>query len=451
MSLRRVVCAALTLLPLLGACTPFDGDVLLSSDAAPDAAPDSSLASSPGDATGSPADATVAPADATLDGSQDGVGDSLVTADVETDAGVLDSPQDVLDSQSSDIVDASPDAGQLVWVGASVADPASGITPAVALGSVDGPWVIQAQGQYPSTPGDEQAPRIDYQSGSDAGALGPSYELTHGASQPGMTALTSTGGVLVVYTCAAPVGQLCWFSGQYQFNNPAQRVGWPYALQYDNRGYRPRVAAVVLPQQPLYQEALVVEVHMLAATAGELGYRTAVETGNGGDAAAVGGPNWNAASTVYDNGPSQNPAVAVSQTISAAGAALVLEVHQDSGNGLWYRQGILLLDQDAALTAPLVLWETPTPYPDQEEGANPAVAIYGQTIVEVHESLAGALLYKVGRFVTGGVLWGASQQYETQGMNPAIAIDPQTGSGVEVHESRTTRGQLFDRTFTVLP
>jgi hypothetical protein len=44
---------------------------------------------------------------------------------------------------------------------------------------------------------------------------------------------------------------------------------------------------------------------------------------------------------------------------------------------------------------------------------------------------------------------GASQPYEAAGGAPAIAVDPTTGNGVEVHEAPSHDGTLVRRAFRV--
>jgi hypothetical protein len=225
---------------------------------------------------------------------------------------------------------------------------------------------------------------------------------------------------------------------------------WPFEYFYGD-GFRPRVASVVFPtsQGP---EALIVEVHMVASGLGPLGYFPAFAIADyGGTRGAIGGVGWSLDSGVYEVGSCKNPAVAVSSDVSNL-TARILEVHENAADVLFYREGTLIGDPTAS-NAPTVNWEgVSLAYPGQEQGENPAIAIYGQTIIEFHESVTGAILSKVGQLLPEvGVDWGPSQPYADEGANPAVAIDPATGNGIEVHESRTNKAQLFERAFVVRP
>ena len=69
-------------------------------------------------------------------------------------------------------------------------------------------------------------------------------------------------------------------------------------------------------------------------------------------------------------------------------------------------------------------------FPKDEQGRHAAVAVYRSAILEVHESLQGGLLYMTGRITPKGIKWSHSTQYASMGISPAIAIDPESGTGV---------------------
>jgi hypothetical protein len=462
--LHRIFYVALLLPAALAmTCAPFkddplpdirlgpDSSTMSRSDAAPlEAGGDVETTTPPDDSAADSADATVDAAEAATEAAGEAEG-APVQPPGDDGQGATDAPGDVpgdtaADSPGDAPLDAGfeeeggpvvvwPDGGPVVvWLDASIAQPSSGLVPAVAVGSSDsGSWVIQVDEALP-TSADANANVLQYQAGPTIGSLGPSYELTPAFSQAGAAALTATGAVLTVYNCGVDV-TVCWFAGQLSTTVPTT-VSWPEELSYDP-GYRPRVAALLRDGGG----QVVVAVHMAGASAGELFFRVGIALSN---ATGVSGPNWTGEQTAYDYGPSQNPAVAISP-VGSLGTATVLEVHQDAAHGLLYREGTLVPG------GPTLAWQSAVPYPGSEQGANPAVAIYGQDVLEVHESVAGALLYKVGVLQSTGVLWGPSQQYEAQGANPAIAIDPATGNGVEVHASRTSYGQLFGRAFSLRP
>jgi hypothetical protein len=74
---------------------------------------------------------------------------------------------------------------------------------------------------------------------------------------------------------------------------------------------------------------------------------------------------------------------------------------------------------------------------DFDNGLNPRVALAGKNVVEVHNAGLGVgpLWYHVGQLRTpfSSIQWGGSHQYESAGENPAVAVSGKTV--VEVHNS----------------
>jgi hypothetical protein len=418
---------AATMCASLEADRPVEGGP--ESSSAGDAAPDVSAGQ----------DATLEGAsfeDASLEGaSHDGgspMHDSgaLANPDAAADSTDADAVADAPSPTEGDAPDADGEAGAvgptILWIGQSTTEAGAGLYPTVAVGTADaGSWVIQVEQTAAHPSASWPAPQLQSRTGPDIERFGPVLPFTGPSALPSAATLLPSGYVLVVY--ASGVGnEIDWFTGQWQGGD---MTSWPYSLAYD-QAYRPRVASF-FPGSGL--PPVVVEVHMATAGPGSLVCRT-----------ASGGPPFNAAA-VYDQGPSANPSVTIA-AIPGSQSAAVIEVHQDPTNGLWYREGTV--PNDALV--PVVAWGTSLAYPNGEHGVHPAVASYDHTLVEIHESLSGALLYKLGTIdADAGVTWGASQPYAPSGANPALAIDPANGKGVAVHSSANGDGTIFDRAFTI--
>jgi hypothetical protein len=90
---------------------------------------------------------------------------------------------------------------------------------------------------------------------------------------------------------------------------------------------------------------------------------------------------------------------------------------------------------------------------DYDNGFNPRVALAGKNVVEVHNAGVGVgpLWYHVGQLSKpfSGIKWGGSHQYESAGENPAVALAGKTV--VEVHNSVDGVGSLEYVVGTVNP
>lgn len=137
----------------------------------------------------------------------------------------------------------------------------------------------------------------------------------------------------------------------------------------------------------------------------------------------------------YDYDDGKQPSIAFT------GDSIIVEVHRSSSdNGLWYHVGKVQLTSDANVGevdwGPSVQFDNTTP-------DDPAVAIYGTTVVVVYSS-DGSLHYQIGALnvqdqnqgqnTNGTITWNSPKYYAT-GATPDVAINETTV--VEVHKGRT--------------
>ncbi|MGO9838215.1 MAG: hypothetical protein ACLP1X_28885 [Polyangiaceae bacterium] len=376
--------------------------------------------------------------------SNPGGGDSGASA---RDAGVSDTG--VADANQAGVSDASADAieaaGPSIMWGSDVQESATGTAPTVVAGpsSAGATWVCQIH-----APAAGQAVwQTELLQGLDSiQPQGNGPLSATGADLPTATALTTTGSIFEMHMQAPTAGTFWWWLGQLDATQT--HAVWPNGdtLAESVTGYRPRVASVgAAPGGGVY----VVFVYMNSAAAGPLSYYTMQWTGTGdpNDASTVGALAWMTGTPVaYDDGMDQNPAITIAASV--AGHAMVVEAHQDASTGLYFR----LADLPIGATNPTITWQTGTSQlPGQAQGAHPALAMYKSTILEVHEgTTAGTLMYTLGTVESGGIAWqGPTQMYATGGLAPAIAIDPTSGLGVEVHQSSAGGGVLIQKAFAV--
>jgi hypothetical protein len=373
----------------------------------------------------------------------DGAGAADAGARPDSSGDATDNRDTSPEGDTASLDSAATDDGPVSWSAAVAENAATGTGAAVTF---DGTSALLVYDQYPPMPLQVGAPELLYQAGTLSAGLGPPAEVTHPGAQPGLCSLASASTVLLVYNCTPTFDQLCWFLGGLA---APHLVSWAYSNGY-GVGFHPRLASIGLPAGPTTQITAVIEVHMEAAVAGPLDYVTTFMVDSLVDAGWPSGPSWSAPAT-YDSNPGRNPAVAIA-SMTPAGSAPVVEIHEDPGSGsLYYDMGVLTAGGDASAAAPDVAWNGGGILPDGEQGASPAIAAFGRTVVEVHQSLSGPLVYTVGTIGSSDVTWGATHSYDADGVNPAIAIDPSTGSGFEAHESRSNPGRLVVRSFVVHP
>jgi hypothetical protein len=242
------------------------------------------------------------------------------------------------------------------------------------------------------------------------GEWGNSVQYDYGLNPK---AATNGSTVVEVHNAINGVGPLWMRIGQVNYDNTIQWGNNNNAFHYDN-GMNPSVA--------IYGST-VVEVHNAINGVGPLWMRighvdTASNTINWGN-------NNNAFQ--YDNG--MNPSVAIC-------GSTVVEVHNGTaGVGpLWMRIGQV----DTASNT--IQWGNNNNAFHYDNGMNPSVAIYGSTVVEVHNGAAGVgpLWYRVGQVNTSNntIQWGNNNNaapYDN-GLNPTVAMTFASGATpVEVH------------------
>jgi hypothetical protein len=237
--------------------------------------------------------------------------------------------------------------------------------------------------------------------------------------------------------------------------------GFPYAQQYDN-GAAPAVAI---------DGNTVVEVHQGGEGFGPLWYRVGTVAGSqinwsnsyqyddagvdpavaidGNTVVEVHGGNagslWSRVGTL--NGPKINWSDSYQYDVGSLAAVAtigntVIEVHQESYGAvtpLWYRAG--------PVTGSQVNFSDSFEIP-QTTGARPALATYGNTVIEVQQTewfdQVGPLCSLLGTVNEAGhISWSDSQRYDT-GIAPAVAIDGNTV--IEVHQGGIVSASLWYHT-----
>lgn len=203
--------------------------------------------------------------------------------------------------------------------------------------------------------------------------------------------------------------------------------------QYDV-GFNPTLASD--------QVGHLVEVHQASNGSGDLWYRTGFQNANGN-------VTWN--NSVWYDHDGLNPTVAVATN------GFVVEVHQGTGNNLWYHYGYLTstgISQGFQNSGSVGI-----------AGTNPSVAISTNRCSNIAPSLGGVVILAfsegnpVGNLLTtigfgaqsGQFGWlGGSGQYGF-GANPKIAVTSFcTGGnavGVEVHQQNAGYGSLLQQQF----
>ncbi|MFI5298877.1 MAG: papain-like cysteine protease family protein [Polyangiales bacterium] len=170
-------------------------------------------------------------------------------------------------------------------------------------------------------------------------------------------------------------------------------------------------------------DAQVVEVHQFGDNPGAL-------FSNIGEMQSLNGIiNWSNFSYYETNG--WHPSV-------AAHSGVAVEVHME-GNGaaLGYAPLYYLVGSGSAAG---FAWGLSAQY---DNGVNPSVAIYGSTVVEVHQGGTGVgpLWYHVGTINGSTITWGPSRQYDN-GINPSVSFSSE-GTLIEVHQGAVGPSALW--------
>jgi hypothetical protein len=166
-----------------------------------------------------------------------------------------------------------------------------------------------------------------------------------------------------------------------------------------------------------------------AGDASQLVDATAESAADSADSAPDALSYWELSAHSYDNGA--RPSVAVTGN-------LAIEVHQASSltvGPLWYRTATL-----TGAPVPTWTWSSPEHYGD---GVNPAIAAYGDSIIEVHQTTVdvSTLSYRTGHInADGTVIWSNSVVYD-RGVKPSVALF--ATQVVEVHQASTGVGPLW--------
>jgi len=88
-----------------------------------------------------------------------------------------------------------------------------------------------------------------------------------------------------------------------------------------------------------------------------------------------------------------------------------------------------------------------------DNGSRPSIAIFGTTVVEVHQGQdgVGPLWYRTGtiNYSTEQFYWNPNSVQYDYGFSPSVAVDFWSGKGIEVHQASTGVGPLWQHTFTV--
>jgi hypothetical protein len=206
-------------------------------------------------------------------------------------------------------------------------------------------------------------------------------------------------------------------------------LSWSGANAYDS-GFAPSIAA---------SGTTVVELHQTQATASQMMYQVGTVTGSGVAWSSPYAWEWGAA-----------PSVAIANTPYGT---YVVEVHQ-GGQGfgpLWYSIG--------TISGSSITW---TPSAIYDYGVAPRLAVFEDRILEVHQSGTGVspLWYHLGT-ISGPfqsypvpstpVAWDANPHEYATGLAPAIAFDPLSIDGYEVHQQSAGLGAMVEVPFTTRP
>jgi len=136
--------------------------------------------------------------------------------------------------------------------------------------------------------------------------------------------------------------------------------------------------------------------------------------------------NWDTENQNYTGGTT--PSVAIVDHLNDQYQLLLVEVHVDGGNNLYYRFGLIdtkELDGKRILTG-TITWQGEN-WTHYDNGKHPSVAINEDNmVVEVHEGSDFDLWYNVGGFNTQGdfawATYSADRNYNKKGDHPTVAL-----------------------------
>jgi hypothetical protein len=289
-------------------------------------------------------------------------------------------------------------------------DPGPVATPSVAVGHVAaGDWMVEVH--------ETASQQIGYYAGLPSEFTSPALLDVRGF-RPRVAADTN-GTVIEVHQGTPGVGGLLSKVGRVAVDGAQVAVAWAASSQYGS-GFHPAIAAL---------GGRAIEVDMADAGGSTLLLRRGSISG--------GTIAWSAPEPLGT--PGFNPTVAVA-AVAGSADALVVEAHQQ---GAKYGSVLLRIGRWSSGGDGSISWSQPREY---DQGVFPSLALFGKTIVELHQGQddSGSLRVRVGTIGDDGeVSWAPSSKYDSGG-HPSIAIDPATGKGVEVHEGAAGLGPLLE-------
>jgi hypothetical protein len=301
----------------------------------------------------------------------------------------------------------------------------TGAKPVLAVGTTPyGAWEIEVH------QGGAGLGTLWYSSGRASGAgvpsVGNAFQFDVGYA-PAIATISPTSPLVIeVHQGQTEFGPLLYSIGKMTSLSSPNTIAWTASSQYDN-GYAPSVASL---------NQFVLEVHQGQTGSGPLWFKMGKMTSSSGVA-------WNASGAEYDNG--EAPSVAMAAT---SHGQMVVEVHQggDGFGPLWYRTGRLALNS----SGPTVQWNNSAQY---DSGSRPSVALYGDRVIEVHQGspYAGPLWYRTGVINGTGIVWDQTGHQYDSGFMPAVAFDPVSIQGYELHQTVNATSSLMTDLFTTSP
>jgi len=119
------------------------------------------------------------------------------------------------------------------------------------------------------------------------------------------------------------------------------------------------------------------------------------------------------------------PSVAIVDHLNDKGELLLVEIHEDGKQNLYYRFGLISTDNEGKLKGKII-WQGEN-FIHYDDGNHPSVAINeDKMVVEVHEGSDYDLWYNVGGFDEQGTFsWGnkvSTRNYNTAGKRPTVAL-----------------------------
>jgi hypothetical protein len=268
-------------------------------------------------------------------------------------------------------------------------------SPSAAMGTLGKPWVVEVHeagtghtGYYVGRLGELLAAHLFEGPGwrprvVTAGTDGWLYEIEE-ERLTGGTLLARTGHVTL---------------------EPNPAVTWGKREAY-GLGFHPAIAA---------SGTQLVEVHMAGRAQATLLVRTGTRDGDQ--------VTWGAPTTF---GTGYDPAVA----LDTKGRVVVVAQKESGPSALVVRAGRI----DGAD----VTWGEPV---EQVRGSAPALAGYGDTVIETHQE-DDALVLDTGVITDTTVAWHTRKSYD-HGAHPRFAVDAATGHAIEVHEGTAGSRELW--------